>query len=374
MNYAAGYKATFYGTLIDPASWAETAEVDLISGSVNNISDGLRQSATLQVRDFDRSQERWLRIYMDARQGDDIDHNPVFTGIVSAPKEDDEGTIKTNDLTCYSVLEPVNIPMTVGEYIARGVNAEQAIRRLLETTPAPVDIAPGAPAIKDYIIAEDNETRLTMLQKVLDVVNWQVVIHGDGTIQARPKPTEPAALFSADGLDILEQKITKTRDWFKAPNVLTATSGDAVAVARDEDPESPLSIPSRGREVPVYERDVKLSENEGLAEYAQRKLKEEQQVAEAVEYDRRYIPNLFVGDIVQANYDILQGVYEVKSQTINLTYNCQTHEQVERTDTAIEEDFAGITPKQKWNALVMPDDKYLLMPGNLKLLVPARRF
>ena len=373
MNYAAGYKATFYATLIDPATWTETEEIDLISGSVNNTADGLRQSATLQVRDFDRTREYWIRVYMDARQGEDVEHIPLFTGVVSAPREDVDGTIAKNDLSCYSVLEPVDTPMTIGEYIARGANAGKAIRRLLQPTPAPVEIEENAPALDDYIIAEDNETNLTMIQRVLDSIGWQMIIQGDGTIYVRPKPITPEIEFSQSGADVVEPQVSKTRDWFKTPNVLKVTAGDAVAIARDEDPNSPLSIPARGREIIKSERDVKLSDNEGLAEYAKRKLQEEQQVAETVEYTRRFIPGIYVGDIVRTNYSSLSGVYEIKSQTISLTYNAQTHEQAERADAATDTNWLDITPTQTWNALVMPDNLYLLMPGNLRLLVPAKR-
>lgn len=373
MNYTDGYTASFYVTLIDPATWTETEEVDFISGSVNNTADGLRQSATLQVRDFDRTHEHWIRIYMNARQNEDIGHKPIFTGVVSAPREDVEDTLSTNSLNCYSVLEPVDTPMIIGEYIARGENAGTAIRRLLEQTPAPVDIGKGIPALDDYIIAEDNETKLTMIQKVLDAIGWQLVIAGDGTIKVRSKPIKPVVVFAPGGADVIEPQASKTRDWFKVPNVLQVTAGDAVAEARDTDPNSPLSIPARGRMIISTERDVKLSDNEGLAEYAKRRLDEEQQVAEVVEYSRRFIPDIYVGDIVQMNYSKLQGVYEIQSQTINLTYNGQTREQAVRTDATTEENWLDITPTQLWYALVMPDNKYLLMPGNLRLLVPAGR-
>ena len=55
MDYSKGYKSAFYAVLIDPASWQETERVELMSGSVNNTATGLRQSASLKVRDFDRS-------------------------------------------------------------------------------------------------------------------------------------------------------------------------------------------------------------------------------------------------------------------------------------------------------------------------------
>ena len=371
MDYTRGYKASFYAMLLDPVTWLEIERIELISGSISRSNGGLEQTASLTVRDFDQTQEHWIRVYMDATQEADVDHVALFTGLVSAPKENVEGSVATHELECYSVLEPLDVPLLLGEYIPYGMNAGTAIKRLLKPTPAPVDIAPGAPALEDYIVAEENETNVTMIQKVLDTIGWQMVIEGDGTIEVRPRPETVAASFSAIGMDVIEKTLSKTRDWFKTPNVFRATSGDMVAVARDDDPESPLSTVSRGREVTSEETDVTLTSDEGLAEYAKRKLKEEQQIVESADYTRRFIPGVMVGDRVDINYDHLQGEYEVISQNISLTYNAQTEEQVERISDMTRRGL-DIVPIQKWAALIMPNNLYLVMPDGNRLLLPYK--
>ena len=371
MDYTRGYKASFYAMLLDPVTWLEIERIELISGSISRSNGGLEQTASLTVRDFDQEQEHWIRVYMDATQEADVDHVALFTGLVSAPKENVEGPVATHELECYSVLEPLDVPLLLGEYIPYGMNAGTAIKRLLKPTPAPVDIAPDAPALEDYIVAEENETNVTMIQKVLDAIGWQMVIEGDGTIEVRPRPETVAASFSAIGMDVIEKTLSKTRDWFKTPNVFRATSGDMVAIARDDDPESPLSTVARGREVTSEETDVTLTSDEGLAEYAKRRLKEEQQIVESADYTRRFIPGVMVGDRVDINYDHLQGEYEVISQNITLTYNAQTEEQVERISDMTRRGL-DIVPVQKWAALIMPNNLYLVMPDGNRLLLPYK--
>ena len=371
MDYTRGYKASFYAMLLDPVTWLEIERIELISGSISRSNGGLEQTASLTVRDFDQEQEHWIRVYMDATQEADVDHVALFTGLVSAPKENVEGPVATHELECYSVLEPLDVPLLFGEYIPYGMNAGTAIKRLLKPTPAPVDIAPDAPALEDYIVAEENETNVTMIQKVLDAIGWQMVIEGDGTIEVRPRPETVAASFSAIGMDVIEKTLSKTRDWFKTPNVFRATSGDMVAIARDDDPESSLSTVARGREVTSEETDVTLTSDEGLAEYAKRRLKEEQQIVESADYTRRFIPGVMVGDRVDINYDHLQGEYEVISQNISLTYNAQTEEQVERISDMTRRGL-DIVPVQKWAALIMPNNLYLVMPDGNRLLLPYK--
>ena len=313
---------------------------------------------------------------MDARQDQDVDHVALFTGLVAAPTSNVNGPVETHDLTCYSVLEPLNSPMILGDYIPYGMNAGDAIKRLLLPTPAPVQIDEGAPALDDYIVAEENETNITMIEKILkaistDEAGWQLAIDGDGTIHVRRMPVKPTGIFSAIEADVLESALSKERDWFNCPNVFRASSGDAYAVARDDDPASPLSTVARGREITVIETDVTLSADEGIEEYAKRRLAEEQQVFESADYTRRFIPGIYVGDLVSFNYGSLQGVFEVKTQDISLTYNGQTKEKAERV-AGLAPAAIDVIPDQQWNRLVLPDNTYLVLPDDTCLLMPVK--
>lgn len=331
MAYNSGFTARYYAEIIDPSTWSETGIMQIIDGSVARKATDLRQTASLTVTDYDYDTEQWVRVYMDAKQESSITHEALFTGIVTNPKREIEGVVVTKPLECYSVLKPCeDIILDRGWYVPAGANGGAVIKRLLEATPAPVDIADGAPELSDFIVAESDESNLTMIDKILDAIGWLLQITGDGTIHILPKPQEPAAVFSAKGLDIIEKSLTITKDWFACPNVFRASAGDATAVARDDDPDSPLSTVSRGREIIMAEDDVTLATNEGIGQYAQRRLKEEQAIVESAEYSRRYVSDVNVGDKVKLIYDEIDGTYTVDEQNITLTYNGQTTEKVSR--------------------------------------------
>lgn len=366
MNYGAGFKATFYAVVIDPLSWTEQSRLELKSGSVKREKDGLRQTGDFDVTDFDQTEEAWIRVYMDARQDDNVSHNALFTGIVSAPEKKIEGAAVTRPLECYSVLKPCeDIVLERGWYAGAGENGAAVLRKLLNVTPAPIEVEADAPALSDYIVAEDGETALSMTDKVLDAMSWRLIIAGDGTIHIGAKPTEPAAVFSATGADVIETSLSIKRDWFSCPNVFRATSGNLIAVARDDDPESRLSTVARGREIMMAEDNVTLSSDEGIAEYAARRLKEEQQVAESAEYSRRYVPDLNIGDIVKLAYSELQGEYEVDEQSIELTYNGRTSETITRAVQSEE-----LQREKQWVLVDLPDDYLFVMPDGKLVRVP----
>ena len=78
------------------------------------------------------------------------------------------------------------------------------------------------------------------------------------------------------------------------------------------------------------ESSAKLADNESIAEYAMRQLKEAQKVKKAASYTRRYLPDVVPGDVVMLHYpeQDLDGRFTVTSQSISLGYSAETSEQV----------------------------------------------
>ena len=368
MNYGAGYKATYNAAIIDPRSWAETTRLEIISGNIKRQSTGIRQTADITVSDFDQSRETWVRVFMDARQDENVTREAIFTGVVSSPQKAIDGATVTKPLECYSVLKPCDdIQLQRGWYVAAGRNGASAIKELLAVSPAPVVVDGIAPELAAHIVAESGDTNLSMIDRILEAINWRLTIKGDGTIVLGPKPVAPKITFDAKSMDIIEASLTVTRDWFSCPNVFRATSGDASAEERDDDPASPMSTVSRGREIIMAEDDVTLASDEGIAEYAARRLREEQQVAELADYARRFVPGLNVGDIVKIAYAEITGEYTIDEQQIELTHNGRTTERVSRSATEGDE-FK--MPPIKRALIILPGNYYFVMPDSNKVLVP----
>ena len=131
-------------------------------------------------------------------------------------------------------------------------------------------------------------------------------------------------------MDIIESDIDVSYDWYSAPNVLRCSLDDDCAIVIDDDPKSPLSTASRGREVWYEDTDVFLNTNETLAEYANRMLKYYQRVSTNISYNRRYYPDIYPGDCIRLNYPAqeISGVFLITEQSISLGYNARTSEEV----------------------------------------------
>lgn len=331
MIWSEGFTGTYYLTIVDPISWRDIGRMEITGGSVEISDEDLMQSADVDATELPNGGEAWVRIWLDADQ-EGVTHVPLFTGLTSAPSRDIYGIRNTYKIECYSVLKPIDDILTDrGFYVPSEVTAPSAAARLLRTGIAPVEVAPIAepPRLTDAIIAENGETNLTMAEKVLDAINWRIRIDGSGVIHIEPKSDTEAAMFDLNANDVIELSVTDEYDWYSCPNVLRAISDDLTSIARDDDPQSPLSTVSRGREIWAEESSVTLGSNESLGSYAIRRLKELQSPARTVSYSRRFDPDVTVGDIVRINHPEIDidGSFRITSQTLELSYGCRVTEE-----------------------------------------------
>lgn len=368
MDWSKGYSAWYHMTEVDPVTWRDTGTLRLTGGKIDRSADGLKESADIDMTEDPG--EKWIRIYLDARQVGTVSRTAVFTGLTSTPKKEMEGRRNNYSVACYSVLKPCDdILMPRGWYAPAGSDGAKLIAKLLKViapvrysgqktiintidyitdengetltteNDQPLGIITSAvtvgdivsPKLSTAIIAEDGETRLTMAQKIADAINWNIRITGMGEIVIEPYGEDIKAVFSPDS-DMLEPKITVEDDWYASPNVFRAVSGDTSAVARDDDIDSRLSTVSRGREIWQEETNCDLSDNETLSAYVIRRLKELQNHVRTVSYDRRYNPDVTIGSYVQLNYPEISGKVKITSQSITLGYACTTAEEGEMVE------------------------------------------
>lgn len=331
MDWNSGYSASYYAAFIDPHTWRDLDRFEITGGSIKRSDDDLRCSASFDCPDYERGTERWIRLYLDARQGSGSTRVALFTGLATSPSIKFSGRMRDNTIECYSVLKPAeDVLLDRGWYAPAGVSGSALIRQLLSVIPAPIEEADGAPTLTEAIIAEDGESRLTMASKVLKAIGWRLRVDGDGTVRIIPTATEPSAVYDPLENDAVEPDVEVEQDWYECPNVFRAVADDVSAVVRDDSLKSPLSTISRGREVWLEETDCDLNDGESVAEYALRRLKEEQKVATAVKYVRRFNPDVMTGDLVRLHYPEqgIDGIYEVTSQSIELGHGARTSEEV----------------------------------------------
>lgn len=348
IDWSRGYSARYYMTIVDKSTWRDVMTIDILGGSIRRTDSDLMESADVNCINYSEADvnkqltkkgrptvsEQYIRIWLDARQGADSSHTPLFTGLASSPTRTINGRRVETALQCYSVLKPAqDVLLPPGWYAPAATDGYAIVRELLKVTGAPVIFEGATVALKNAIIAEQNESNLSMVYKILaamtDPKPRRIKIDGDGTIRVLPYNFEPVKTFDSVSYDILEKQITVDRDWYECPNVFRAIVDNTTAIARDTDPDSPFSIQNRGREIWAEETNCNLSENESLQDYAERRLKDLQKVNTQASYDRRFDPDVYITDVVKINYPSvnLTGKYLITDQTIDLGYGAKTSEE-----------------------------------------------
>ena len=346
VDWRKGITASYYATIVDPDSWADTQKINLVSGSVKRETSGLQHSADIDCVNYNLTNETYIRVWLDAKQGSSFSHTALFTGLATSPGFSISGRTETQTLQCYSVLKPAqDVLLEPGYYVPIGIDGGKMVKRLLDRCiKAPVEISEKADEkrkISSTIVAESGETVLSMVEILLSAMNWRIQINGHGDIFIGPYNEDPVAVFDSIDNDVIETSVSISYDWYDCPNVFRATIDNTVYVARDDSADSRFSTVNRGREIWYEETNCILSDKENLVEYAKRRLKDLQKVATTISYDRRFNPDVFPTDVVQINYPIfiesldwatrlinIEGRHMVKSQTINLEFGARTSEEV----------------------------------------------
>lgn len=334
MDWSKGYEARYYLSILDKETMRDMDTLEITSGSISRTLTDLRESASIEcVRYPYNNEEKYIRIWLDTKQESDSSHIPLFTGIATSPRDKYTGTLRTNSVETYSILKIAeDVLLSKGWYAPVDANGAKVVKTLLSMINVDITIAPSEeePILSQSIIAEQNENHRSMADKILSAIDWRLKIDGYGNITIAPLDETPKVIFDSNENDVIETSVDITYDWYSAPNILRASIDDTSAIARDDNPNSPLSTVNRGREVWFEDTDVNLNNNETLADYAKRMLKTYQQVSTTISYDRRYWPNVYPGDIIGLNYPAqnISGEFLISSQTITLGPNAKTSEEV----------------------------------------------
>ena len=183
MDWSKGFSASYYATIVDARTWIDAGRFEITGGSVSRTDEGLRNSADISCINYDRDEERYIRVYMNTLQEDGSPaHIALFTGLACAPDKDFDGKLVTTNLKCNSVLKPCeDVLLPRGWFAQSGLDAEIIMRELLSVSPAPIDVEGKMPTLKESIVAEENESHLTMIEKILTAIGWRLQLAGDGT-------------------------------------------------------------------------------------------------------------------------------------------------------------------------------------------------
>lgn len=343
IDWTKGMQQTFEYYEVDPVTWKDKQKLSWFTSS--EITRDLSLD-TLGSARFDSTKEYgeiYVRTYLKAVQNRITYKECLGTSIIQTPDDGFDGKMHSFSYDAYTpLLELKDDYPPIGYYIPKGSNIMDIASRIcreklrIPTIPAVSDVT----LVTDFI-SEDSESWLNFISDLIANANFELGLDQLSRIIFLPKQ-DPSALqpvwtFHDDNSSILLPDIKTHRDLYGVPNVvevLYTTSNEVPIYKRVEnnDENSPISIPSRGRVVCHRETSPSLNGNateEEVEKYAINLLKTLSTLEYEVTYTHGYCP-VMIGDGVMLNYE-RAGIQNTKAKVTRQRITCEPGCQVEET-------------------------------------------
>lgn len=323
-DFAKGYRASYRLVEIDRSSWGDGSDVGrLREASAMRSIDGdapLVDSGNAAF-DGDAGGERYVRLWMDCRQGGAVEPAAIATFLMMKSAYSSDGS---SDAVLWSVLKYAEEQkMPVGHTVMAGRScAEAAAEVLRERIDAPVSVVGNSPALAYDVTAGEDESCLAFAWALLPD-EWCITTDGFGNVLIHGEE-EPKAI----GEDEIVGTVSVSFDVTGVPNVMRVSEDGRTVEAVNMDDTSATSIPSRGRR--IYGSPVGMRRaDETLEDYAERELREQSKVVYTATYTREYRDDIGPGSWVAIPRQ--EGSWQVVSQSITCGAGATVEETARRS-------------------------------------------
>lgn len=333
-DWSASMQQSFEYYIVDPGTWKESKRLDnVVSCSITRDSSvETLGSATIDVTNS--VGECYIRAYLVTIQNGLRERHPLGTFLVQTPSSSFDGKIRNVSMDAYTpLLELKENPPPLGYSIFKSENImEKAYQIAREHTRAPVVQASSANTLYNDFVANSGDTWLSFLTDLIANAKYNFELDEFGRILFSPKQDtaslQPVWTYDDNNSSILYPSISMDHDLYGIPNVVEViySNGRDFYYARvvNDDPNSPTSIISRGRE--IVHRDTNPSvigdpTNAQIQEYARTLLRSLSTVEYTVSYTHGYCP-VRLGDCVRINY-ARAGIVDVKARVISQSIKCE---------------------------------------------------
>lgn len=219
------------------------------------------------------------------------------------------------------------------KYFAAGTPYVTAIEQLLAqagitTVLATPSTATLAEAREDW---ELGTSYLDIVNALLSEINYNPMwFNQSGVAVLEPKsvPTAENIEHTLDALDVdslIIPQLSRQTDIYQAPNVFVAycanpdKSGIWTARAENRNPQSPLSVARRGRQIMSVERVDNIASQAALQDYVDQKRNDSMISGETIGITTALLPGFGVADVVALHYGDINAICIDKAWTMTLT-------------------------------------------------------
>lgn len=330
---------------VDPGTWMDKSKLNNVKSCTINrdLEVDTLGSATIAVTES--IGEAYIRVYMIAIQNGVEEKVPLGTFLVQTPSSSFNGKVKDITMDAYTpLIELREKQPPIGYSLLKGENImERAYLITRENLRAPVVEPQSSEKLYSDFVADPNETWNQYLKDLIANAKHEFGLDEMGRVLFNAKQDaaslRPIWTYTDDNSSILYPDIRMDHDLYGIPNVVEVvySKGSEYYCGRavNNDPDSPISIASRGREIIHRITDPSMgnpTENQ-IQDYAEQCLRDLSTLEYSISYTHGYCP-VRLGDCVRLNYKgagLTNVIGKVISQSIKCEPGCPVTEKVTYT-------------------------------------------
>lgn len=333
-DWTSSMQQTFEYYIVDPATWKDTKQLTNVkSCSITRDSD----AETLGSASFNIAEsvgECYIRAYLITIQNGITEKYPLGTFLVQTPSSSFDGKTRAVTMDAYTpLLELKENQPPLGYSVMKDSNIMDIAYRLTrESARAPVSETSSNSKLFFDFVADPNDTWLSFLTDLIANAKHTFDLDEMGRILFSPRQDtaslQPVWTFDDSNSSILYPDMSMDHDLYGIPNIVeviySSGTGNYYAKVINDDPNSPTSTVSRGREIVYRVTDPNVigdpTQNQ-IQEYAERLLRELSSLEYTITYKHGYCP-VRVGDCVRLNYE-RAGFTDIKAKVISQDIDCE---------------------------------------------------
>lgn len=322
---------------VDPNTWKDVKIINCVKSCNINRDWEAETLGSATINIAESVGECYVRVYLVTLQNGIQEKLPLGTYLVQTPSSNFSGKTREATMDCYTpLIELKENPPPLGYSVLKDTNImDTAYRITRENARAPVVKTTAVNKLFYDFVADPSDTWLSFSSALIGNAKYLYDLDEMGRIIFAPKQNiaslQPVWTFTDDNSSILYPDVTLNHDLFNIPNTVEVVYSNGrdhyYSKVVNDDPNSPTSTVSRGREILKRVTDPDLigdpTENQ-IEEYARQLLEELSSVEYTVTFSHGYCP-VRIGDCVRLNYtraDLSNIKARIISQSIKCTPDC----------------------------------------------------
>ncbi len=332
-DWSSSMQQSFEYYVVDPGTWKESKLLDNVKSCSINRDSSVETLGSATIDVTDSVGECYIRAYLVTIQNGLRERHPLGTFLVQTPSSSFDGKVRSVTMDAYTpLLELKENPPPLGYSILKGQNIMAIAYQIArERMRGPVVMPNCTETLYSDFVANTDDTWLSFLTDLIAKAKYNFEIDEMGRTLFSPDQDiaslQPVWTYDDSNSSILLPEVSMEHDLYDIPNAVEVvySNGKDIRYARvvNDDPNSPTSTVSRGRE--ILRRVTNPSvvgdpTNNQIQEYAKQLLRNLSTVEYSVTYTHGYCP-VRLGDCVRINY-ARAGLVNIKAKVVSQSIKC----------------------------------------------------